>query len=242
MFLWDDNRNFGFGTDFLQEFARAKIGPPFIDKDNLTYRSHFDNLQFVHAMGSAAGEAPNESSRKIKTYLDTMLGIYQGAQPNMQPDSLVKEISGFNEFFNNSNGHSNTTVRSLFMGTTPSYNSPDIRLRALGSALHVIQDSFAKGHCLRDNNGTGLILNFHCYKGQDSDDHGHFDSEGGDDLKPWDLDSFKGIYGGLAAIGRCIEFLELATRSGSWRSDMWESWFAETFRLHPNATGSDTSV
>lgn len=235
-----DNRNFGWGVEFGTEFLKAKNG--LTDDNNLTSRSHFGNLQFLHAMGSAVGEDPHESYRKIKAYMFAMLSLYRGNEPGMQPDSLVKSAGPLAEFFNDSNGHSSTTFKSLLMGNTKAYGNPDICLRGLGSALHVIQDSFARGHCRRDTDGTGLIQNFHCYRGQNSDEHGKWDSKGADKIDPRDLDCFNGMYGARAAITRCIQFLDLASQQESTDFDKFEAWFSSAFGLHPNASGSNTST
>ncbi|KAK2594414.1 hypothetical protein QQS21_007868 [Conoideocrella luteorostrata] len=42
---------------------------------------------------------------------------------------------------------SSDSIRGLLMGTTPSYSKPIFAHGALGSCLHVIQDSYALGHC-----------------------------------------------------------------------------------------------
>ncbi|KAF9769601.1 hypothetical protein IL306_012968 [Fusarium sp. DS 682] len=41
------------------------------------------------------------------------------------------------------------SLKQLIMGSTPSYTDPIISRRALGSCFHVIQDSYAMGHCQR---------------------------------------------------------------------------------------------
>ena len=245
----NDNRSFGLGAEFLIEFGLAGQGPPLIDADNLTYRTHFGNLQFLHAMGATVGEKPQETLRKIEIWLRTMYDVYKGDK--WQPDDLVKSTA-LGEFFNDGNGHSSTTFRSLLMGSTPNYSTPDIRLRALGTCLHLIEDSYAKGHCRRDvgktfqpgnvpGTGSGLIQNFHCYKGQDSSSHGHWDEEGGDNLNPQDINSFNGIYGGRAAISAAVSFLNAALARLQWDGQL-AAWFTDCFHLHPNATPSDTTV
>lgn len=232
-----NNMKFGWGLEFGLEFKQAEMGKT--DPTNLTYRSHFGNLQFVHSMGALNHELPSETLRKIKLWLQTMYLVYSGLN-NVTPDTSVKTTE-LKEFFNDNNGHEKTTFKSLLMGETTRFDEPFIQWRALGSCLHVIQDSFARGHCRQDDDGTGSILNFHCYNGQDHAAHSHYDGKGGEYLDPTKLDSFNGIYGGRAAINRCTQFLDIASAGQPWSSKL-DQWFEDTFALSAKATPTDTSV
>lgn len=225
------------GSVLALEFKQAEKG--LLDHNKLTYRSHFGDLQFVHAMAASVGEQPQETRRKIKIYLQTMYSVYSGLN-NIIPDTVVK-TTDLKEFFNDGNGHSNTTFRSLLMGTTPSYKEPNIPWRALGSCLHVIQDSFARGHCRRADDGTGPVLNFHCYNGQDPHAHARWDGGGNIELDPTDINSFKAVYGAPTALTRCIRFLDAVAAKQPWASKL-DTWFEETFAVDPKATSADTTV
>lgn len=227
----DTNRSYGVGVQWYWEF---KTGA----KTTLTQRSHFGDLQFIHAMGSVVGEKPQDTKTKLVRWLRVMYNLFAGN--GIGPDTLVKNTE-LSAHFNNSTGHGNTTFKALLMGTTGAYRQPNIQLRAIGSCCHVIEDSFAKGHCRRDNNGTGLIQNFHCYNGQNSSAHGAADGDGGDNLTPSNLNSFNGIFGGRAAISATSDFLTAAAKKQPWEQAV-ATVVEKIFTLHPNATVSDTTV
>ncbi|KAK5944854.1 hypothetical protein PMZ80_002056 [Knufia obscura] len=227
----DTNRSYGKGIQWYTEFKLGK-------KTNLTQRSHFGDLQFIHAMGSVVGEEPQDTKNKLVRWLRIMYNLFIGN--GIGPDTLVKNTE-LSAHFNDRTGHGGTTFKGLLMGTTGAYKYPNIQLRAIGSCCHVIEDSYAKGHCRRDNSGTGLIQNFHCYKGQDSGAHGKADGQGGDNPNPNNLDSFNSLYGGRAAINATSEFLSAAAKKQPWEQ-LVSPVVEKIFALHPNVTRSDTTV
>jgi hypothetical protein len=76
-------------------------------------------------------------------------------------------------------------VENLFTRGVPEYRVDKV---ALGSLMHVIEDSFAKGHVTRDEptgescpaypqlKKAGRVLAFHSFSHQDPTRHGDFDS------------------------------------------------------------------
>jgi hypothetical protein len=138
----NDNAQFAWGldwsADYLVEFKS-------LSPDNITYRSHFRDLQFLHSMGSHFGETPGETKRKVIRWLEIMYKIAIG---QVSPYRRIDEWLG--EFFTeNSWPRGSHNFVDLLMGTTPSYRAPRIDRRALGSCFHVIQDSYAVGHVQR---------------------------------------------------------------------------------------------
>jgi hypothetical protein len=170
---------------FRDAERRAKSGRPLHAGSgaSLLARSHFGDLQFIHAMAERDGEIAYETRRRIMMWAEftwrTSLGEYK-------LDRQLRElpIAGMPEFF----GHSEWRVQDLFtLGNPPLRRY--VHEVAFGSLLHMIQDSFAKGHAEREEAVSGAtcpdtdqlpmpgrVREFHSYVGQDSSRHGHYDS------------------------------------------------------------------
>lgn len=233
LFVNNKNNNRFFGTGF-QWWMEFKFG----SSSNLTKRSHFGDLQFLHAMGATKNEQPSDTKSKIILWIKTMYNLWLGN--GLNPDTALKNTE-LQRFFNDRNGYGGTTFKSLFMGTTPAYTNPDIKLRALGSCMHLIEDSYAKGHCARDNQGTGPISNFHCYLGQNSDAHSDADKKGGENIDPNKPDTYKDLYGGPAAVQSATDFLNAVAQKKPWEQAVGV-WAEKVFQLSSNATPSNTNV
>lgn len=143
-----NNGNFGTGISFSADYIMKF---KFLS-DNIIYRSHYEDLQFLHSMGCRTGEEPRESKRKIMKWLEVMyrLSVGDGVSEWDRIDTRLGDRDMLGEFFNdNTKPKGSDNLRRLLMGNTTSYNNPKIDRRALGSCFHVIQDSFAIGHCQR---------------------------------------------------------------------------------------------
>ncbi|KAF7515283.1 hypothetical protein G7054_g14650 [Neopestalotiopsis clavispora] len=137
-----NNGNFGTGVSFGADY---KCKFKFLS-DNIIYRSHYEDLQFLHSMGCKTGEEPSESKRKIMLWLETMYRL--SVSDEVLPENPIGSRLG--EFFNDTTTpRGSDSFKRLLMGNTTSYANPKIDRRALGSCFHVIQDSFAVGHCQR---------------------------------------------------------------------------------------------
>ncbi len=152
---------------------------------SLLARSHFGDLQFLHAMAERDGEIAYETRRRVMMWAEftwrTSLGEYK-------LDRRLREvpITGMAEFF----GHSEWRVQDLFtLGNPPLRRY--VHEVAFGSLLHTVEDSFAKGHVEREEGVTGAtcadtarlpmpgrVREFHSYVGQDSGRHGSYDTAG----------------------------------------------------------------
>lgn len=148
---------------------------------SLLYRSHFGDLQFLHAMASWNGEAMNATRSKIMMWAEFS---YRVAVGDIKPSTRMSEVSipGFRNVL----GQYWSDVTLLFTYGVPAYQGriPEV---AFGSLLHLVQDSFSKSHVSREPavgicggdekkpNG-GRIIEFHGYGDQDGDKHGVQDS------------------------------------------------------------------
>jgi hypothetical protein len=189
-----------WGIEFAKRFLAAEKSvqqrketdplPLFRSGDGLLERSHFGDLQFLHAMASVDGESARETQTKILawaefTYKVATGQIKQKTKLNQIPlDSVKKLFVGDPKF-------KETTVEELFRG-------PQLaREAAIGSLLHMIQDSYAPGHIEREVKdyrlaggqavfARGNINSFHCYTDQDAKKHKLSDKwpENLDEVKP----------------------------------------------------------
>lgn len=152
-------------------------------KGSYLSRSHFGDLQFLHAMASENGETAETTKRQVLMWAQFTWGVVEG---KYRLDTPLREIpiEGWSAHF--SNGH---TVQDLFTMGRP-WLRPHVKSMAFGSLLHLVQDSFAQGHVDRAEpisgktcaNGSekafGRIREFHSYAQQDHKKHKDADSNG----------------------------------------------------------------
>lgn len=152
-------------------------------RTSLLGRSHFGDLQFLHAMASRDGELAADTKRRIMMWAQFAWGIATGkyALATRLKDA---QIDGMQQHF----GRTEWTVQDLLTLGNPPLR-PRIKEVAFGSLLHMVQDSFAKAHVDRgepiqgqmcegvvQHAAPGKIRSFHAYNNQDSDKHGEYDS------------------------------------------------------------------
>ena len=102
-------------------------------------RSHFGDLQFLHAMAAKDGETTSQTKVRILMWAEFVWGIVEG---KYKLDTNLRDINIPNWQDHFANGH---TVQELFTMGRP-WLRPHIKGMAFGSMLHLIQDSFAQGH------------------------------------------------------------------------------------------------
>ncbi len=166
--------------------AEQKSKTTFFDADNaggnLMYRSHFGDLQFLHAMAAQDGETASVTRERILMWGEFAWAVASGDYTGAQRLAEVP-LTGFSAFF----GKVGWTVQDLFSLGNPALrkNLPDI---AFGSLLHLVEDSFAQGHVERRDPlagercpvgkqaKPGRVVSFHSYVHQDHQKHGDYDS------------------------------------------------------------------
>lgn len=152
-------------------------------RTSLLGRSHFGDLQFLHAMASRDGELAAETKSRVMMWAHFAWGI---ATAQRALATKLKDISveGMTRHF----GRSEWTVQDLFTLGNPSLRR-QIKEVAFGSLLHMVEDSFSKAHVDRaepiqgqkcegalQHPAPGRIRQFHAYNNQDSGKHGEYDS------------------------------------------------------------------
>lgn len=170
--LWLDDAH-GIATRGVNWRGRpARIGPDY----NMTYRSHYGDMQFLHAMASADEEAASETREHVLLWAEF---AYHVAVGRLDAETFMDRIepSGLRAYFPLQSGW---TVNYLF---APHYRLREgtyTRRMAAGSLLHMVQDSYSAAHVDREFGPTarcptGRVLEFHSYTHQDPDRHGAAD-------------------------------------------------------------------
>src|SRR5262249_52403304 len=79
LFHEDENNdwNYTYGVAWYARFTVAEHSSE-VDYANLTGRSHFFDLQFLHAMASVSGEAPQDTLAKIMLWAEVMYKVAIG--------------------------------------------------------------------------------------------------------------------------------------------------------------------
>lgn len=149
---------------------------------NTMYRSHFGDLQFLHAMASRDGEPAGTTRDRVLMWAEFAWSVATGAE---KPNTLLKDVKvgQFADFF----PLSGQDVLDLYTLGNKALrrNLGDV---AFGSLLHMVQDSFAFGHAERakpvagetcpgtDLPHPGRIKGFRSYSNQDHKKHGAHDA------------------------------------------------------------------
>jgi hypothetical protein len=195
-------------------------------KDNATEIFHFGDYQFMHAMAKGGMPAhtvknhmmlyayhcwmmatDNDSYAKFKATYASVVQKLKHKSPNSEysSDELIAK-----------NAIQVLPAQVLFYNTD---NQNSFQNRALGSLLHMIQDSYAKGHAVRvgweAGSNLGDILYFQDYKQQDSHQHDAYDTPRSGKLNENTLFEIPGT---KMAYLRSKKILEMAKNRCPWLS------------------------
>lgn len=173
---------------FKHANAKAAAGAIFDaeSRSALLYRSHFGDLQFLHAMAAANGVRPEETRQLILGWAEFNWRIISGEHG---VDTVLRDIE--NPTINSRFNRTEWKVQDLYTLGSPGLR-PHIREVAFGSILHTLQDSFAHGHVDRNSavsarncsiaddrvTAPGLVSEFHAYNMQDHSLHASADTRG----------------------------------------------------------------
>lgn len=159
---------------------------PGATRGNVMTRSHFGDLQFLHAMAYAPGQPAVETREDVVEWIEF---AWKVASREIPPEQKLKDID--NPTLKMHFGCSEWTVADLYiLGRQDAASGlrPRLHQIAFGSILHTVQDSFAAGHTTRETerpSGTCAntafrnvprIVEFHSYAEQDGGLHDHEDS------------------------------------------------------------------
>jgi len=150
-----------------------------------TLRSHFGDMQFLHAMAARAGERPAETREKSLRWLEF---AYRVARGEIGPEVNVFSLKDAGSAMD---APTREWVSSLFRAPEKRLwrvqdvflpGAGSLRLVAFGSFLHLVEDSYSASHVRRralrfQPNGCATydagdeILEFRTYVGQDTEKH-----------------------------------------------------------------------
>lgn len=176
-----------WGNTFKDGEKRAGTGKMLTGENaTLLVRSHFGDMQFLHAMATADNEDAQVTKNKLMAWAEFTWRVSLG---EYELDAKVWQlpINGFDSLFVS---NKEWRIQDLFALGNPHIRNQSAMSRvAFGSLLHLVQDSFAEGHVERrsptsgrvcDKNPAwlmpGNVLEFHSYSKQNSDEHGKSDS------------------------------------------------------------------
>ena len=218
-------------TDAEKKSAAGQIfGPGYA----LLYRVHFGDLQFLHSMANQDGDSPETTRGRIMMWAQFAWGIATGTLPR---DHYLRDlgIAGLGGYFP---GDQSATI--LFSLGNPAFQNQQIAEVALGSLLHMVEDSFSKSHVSRSDplgqecDGMpgvvqpGLILQFHSYAHQNKKAH---DLE--DRIRAIELQKMETV---PCAIDVCRTIVQLWQRKATWPEA--QRYLQYVFALHPSASAS----
>lgn len=152
------------------------------NRSALLLRSHFGDMQFLHSMATHDGETAAATKALILSWAEF---TYRVAQSDIKAGEFLYQVNvpGFAQLFDKQRGWTASTLLTLGDGTFRV--QPAFSWVAFGSLLHVVQDSFARGHvdradtpnqtCTLSNrkqlDKPGRIRSFRSYANQDDNLH-----------------------------------------------------------------------
>lgn len=193
----------------------------------LLHRSHFGDLQFIHAMASRQDEVPETTQAHILGWAELTWRIATG-ELDLETDLRDVPVDNMAVLFR----FNQWRVGDFYTLGNPAIRS-HVREVAFGSLLHTVQDSFATGHVERkepnpgelcpwtDRPAPGGIVEFHVYQLQDPHEHSRYDGSDAFDAH------FLGTEPDAVSIGR--ELVLAYQRERKWHDV--QPYFACVFRL-----------
>jgi hypothetical protein len=140
----------------------------------LLHRVHYGDLQFLHSMASDPLEKAGETLDKILMWAEFCYKVATGVVAPQTELGQV-QVAGFPALWEGR--FRSWSVAYLF---TPTGAADAAKGKALGSMLHMLQDSFCASHvervgAKRRGEDVARIKSFHAYPAQDSKRHGRAD-------------------------------------------------------------------
>lgn len=209
----------GFASEFMASRKDEQHNDP-------TKASHFGNYQFLHGMAKAGTPAYKvQNHMMLYAYLCWLSATNANSFENLKVlYSTVTEKTA------NQAPHSQYSREELILKEMISIfpreviffnsdNQNDFQSRALGSLLHMIQDSYAKGHTVRagweDGSNSGAIKYFQDYQQQNSKHHDFHDTH---EYGRLDENNIFEIGGSKIALERSKQILDMVSKKCPWSS------------------------
>ncbi|HFT6994833.1 hypothetical protein [Stenotrophomonas maltophilia] len=226
------------GNCWLAHMLEAKRNPDagYGEASLMAQRSHYGDMQFLHAMASAPGEAASTTLEHMMAWAEYSYRLsLRGGLEQLDVEAPVRQFAGLAPWFQAEKRH--WTGADLFM-FGHEYDEPLIRDMAFGSLLHLLQDSYSQSHVQRDYTADGLpIERLLTYRGQSSHCHAKADRKGPEGKKPLATNL-------RAAIEMGRELIALRERTAPWTEAeglLRGSAFRLAADVQPAGTGAFTS-
>lgn len=170
---------------FVDANSGAAQGKQYGPGDAMLYRSHFGDLQYLHAMAAQNGEMAAETKARVMGWLEF---TWRASLGEYTLETRLKDIN--NRTVQAAFGRSEWRLLDLYTQGASGGLRRHVDDVAFGSMLHTLQDSYAAGHvdreeasgmkqCAVDGLSTaapGGILEFHAYNHQDHSKHAEADT------------------------------------------------------------------
>ena len=233
----DDPEGFFMDKDVIGFVGKFLDDNGYKAKKDPTKSSHFGHYQFLHAMGSRS-LTREDIKGKMDRYIYHCWRMItdENSFENFKRDYeiVTQHLKREKEYQNSNIGfppeyisfrytRDQLIIREsveLFPKNVLFFhakNQTEFKNRALGSLLHVIQDSYALGHVVRvgweEGDNSGKIRYFQNYSEQDSGKHKDFDTLPGGDLSG---NNFLKIPGSQAALDRSVQVLQMIKNRCPW--------------------------
>ena len=148
-------------------------------------RSHFGDLQFLHGMALAGEEAATTRDNMLMWAEFT----YRVGRGDIDVNTLIKDVANllagenkgrFAALFPPNIPVAQLTIQQFF--GVKDGGPGDAKARAIGSLLHMVEDTFAESHTEREElegGKVGRIISFHAFSGQKTGLHHQADVPSG---------------------------------------------------------------
>ncbi|KAK4207376.1 hypothetical protein QBC37DRAFT_433530 [Rhypophila decipiens] len=247
------SRALGFGPlPLLPEMPSASYYPEYLNA-----RSQAGDLLFLHSMARVEGEDPHLTKHDLLLWIEVMYRIAIGEwgfeewQPLGNIELRDRPITSEDRFpflrwFHDTSLPKASNTIKWMLSRDSEYRMLNIQRRALGSALHIIQDSFSHSHTRREEIQDdvpwkphyGRIITFHVWEGQSHKKHSHYDHCHHDmsNLTVGDLDSFNAMMGVRDGINAGIKFVDFWAAATPWNEGVAQWLDEKVFGLSPDVT------
>lgn len=213
--------------------------PAFGMGDPLLARTHFGDMSFLHGMASHEGEKAEDTKTRMMMWAEFNSKVALGEIPADAKLSDIK-IPGFEMFAKDKRIQGKSVAE--FFGCGP--DGGDVKKRAQGSLLHMIQDSYAGGHAEREmvDGKRGPIARFHAYSNQDHKKHGRDDAFISDEDAKDPKKLVQNIKGGEEAIEDGATVLKLLNKKGANWTEIQQHLDRKTFALQKGSEKNEADA
>lgn len=141
---------------------------------DLLYRSHYGDMQFLHSMATEDDADPAETKKKIMEWAKFTYRVSIG---EIDKNSTLAELEASNDSLVNTYIKRGSWKVGFLFTRQANPRGALVKTMALGSLLHMVQDSYSDAHvnreqsCIPMNPTRREIREFHNYAAQNGKEH-----------------------------------------------------------------------